>query len=273
MARRDAEGRGHSGSRGPHGARTPTGDPDAPATRRKAGGAAPVGIGPVTHLRLQALHRAPAERTRQAADPSQRRSSARMSPVARGPRVPGSVAESVSRVAPTADRVLPRRSVIVSSHLTASTDARRDSRDRRHGDLDRLPPRADRHAGGPRAAGSDSLSGHAACTPWNGENSRDQAQNVRVDSSVRPRGKLPAVVIGQALVPRTQLPPQHPILFDQVRQYLPLLAVQPARDGQEQHAESRDVDHGQERTALPSFWRFTTRSAETWDPFMKRRVK
>ena len=156
------------------------------------------------------------------ADPSQRRSSARMSPVARGPRVPGSVAESVSRVAPTADRVLPRRSVIVSSHLTASTDARRDSRDRRHGDLDRLPPRADRHAGGPRAAGSDSLSGHAACTPWNGENSRDRAQNVRVDSSVRPRGKLPAVVIGQALVPRTQLPPQHPILFDQVRQYLPL---------------------------------------------------
>ena len=72
---------------------------------------------------------------------------------------------------------------------------------------------------------------------------------------VRPRAQLPPVVIGQAQAPPTQLPPQHPILFDQVRQHLPLLAVQPARDGQEQHAESGDVDHGQELTALPSFWR------------------
>ena len=66
---------------------------------------------------------------------------------------------------------------------------------------------------------------------------------------VRPRAQLPPVVIGQAQAPPTQLPPQHPILFDQVRQYLPLLAVQPADNTQEQHAESRDVDHGQELTS------------------------
>lgn len=61
---------------------------------------------------------------------------------------------------------------------------------------------------------------------------------------MRARGKLPPVVIGEPQAPPTQLPPQHSILFDQVCQYLPLLAVQPTGDGQEQHAESRDVDHG-----------------------------
>ena len=83
---------------------------------------------------------------------------------------------------------------------------------------------------------------------------RDPTQHLPAQSK-RQRGKLPAVVIGQAQATPTQLPPQHPILFDQVREYLPLLTVEPARNVQEQHAESRDVDHGQELTALLSFWR------------------
>ena len=77
---------------------------------------------------------------------------ARVYPVASGPPVPGSVAESVSGVAPTADRVCARRSVVLSSHLTASTDARRGPGDRGHGHLARLPSRPDRHARRPRAA-------------------------------------------------------------------------------------------------------------------------
>jgi hypothetical protein len=56
-------------------------------------------------------------------------------PAARRLAVPGSVADSVSGVAPAAHRMYARRSVIMSSHLAASTDARRDPDDRRHGDL------------------------------------------------------------------------------------------------------------------------------------------
>ena len=46
------------------------------------------------------------------------------------------------------------------------------------------------------------------------------------------RGKLPPIVIGEPQTPPTQLPPQHSILFDQVRQHLPLLAVQTAGESQ-----------------------------------------
>jgi hypothetical protein len=71
---------------------------------------------------------------------------------------------------------------------------------------------------------------------------RDFAQHLPPEP-VRPRGKLPPVVIGEPRSPSTQLPPRHAILFDQVRQYLPLLPVEPAGDRQKQHAESRDVNH------------------------------
>ena len=61
---------------------------------------------------FSALRRAAAGRTRQAADPARRGSGARMYPVASDPPVPASVAESVSGVAPTADRMCARRSVV-----------------------------------------------------------------------------------------------------------------------------------------------------------------
>jgi hypothetical protein len=48
---------------------------------------------------------------------------ARVYPVASGPPVPASVAESVSRLAPTADRVCARRSVVLPSDVAASPDA------------------------------------------------------------------------------------------------------------------------------------------------------
>jgi len=48
--------------------------------------------------------------------------------------------------------------------------------------------------------------------------------------SIGPRGKFPPVVIGEPEAPPTDLLPQDPILFDQVRQYLPLSPVQPAGD-------------------------------------------
>ena len=44
---------GQSGGGEPHGAATPAGDPQAEAPRREARGAAPVGVGPVTSLRIR----------------------------------------------------------------------------------------------------------------------------------------------------------------------------------------------------------------------------
>jgi hypothetical protein len=90
--------------------------------------------------------------------------------------------------------------------------------------------------------------------------------------SIGPHGKLPSVVIGEPEAPPTQLLPQDPILFDQVRQHLSLTPVQPPGDREQQHLDGRDVDHVWELTArLESA--LPTRSAETWDTFMKRRVK
>ena len=63
------------------------------------------------------------------------------------------------------------------------------------------------------------------------------------------RGQRPPVVIGESETPPTQLPPQDPILLDQVRQHLALLLVQPAGDREQQHLEGRDVDHVRELTS------------------------
>ena len=124
MARRSAGGRGQSGGGGPHRTGTPARDPEAAVTGREAR-TAPVDAGPVTHLRVQPLRRASAGRARKAEDPARRGSGARVYPVASGPPVPASVAESVSGLAPAADRVCARRSVVLSSHVTASTDTLR----------------------------------------------------------------------------------------------------------------------------------------------------
>ena len=97
-------------------------DPEAPATRREARGAAPVGAGLVTHLGVQVLRSACAGRRRQAAAPPRCGSGARVYAVASGPPVPGCVAEPVSGLAPTAARLCARRSVVLSSHVAASTD-------------------------------------------------------------------------------------------------------------------------------------------------------
>ena len=54
-----------------------------------------------------------------------------------GSPVPAYVAESVSGVAPTAERMCARGSVVLSSHVTAPTDARRGPGHRGHGHLAR----------------------------------------------------------------------------------------------------------------------------------------
>ena len=132
---RGAAGRGQSGASESHRARAPAGDPEAAATRPEARRAPPVGARLVTNVRVQTLRRAPAGRTSQATNPSRRGSGTRAYPDASGPPVPADVAESVSGLAPTTDCVCARRSVVLPSDVTASTDALGGSGDRGHGHL------------------------------------------------------------------------------------------------------------------------------------------
>ena len=93
----------------PHGAGTPAGGPEASATAREARGTAPVGPGPVTHLRVQPLKGASAGTRSQATDPKRGGSGARVYAVPSGSSVLAFVAESVSGLAQAADCVRARR--------------------------------------------------------------------------------------------------------------------------------------------------------------------
>ena len=92
---------------------------------------------------------------------------------------------------------------------------------------------------------------------------RDLAQRLTAQP-VGSRGKFPPVVIGEPEAPPTQLPPQDPILLDQVRQHLALPPVQPAGDREQQHLEGRDVDHVPGAYITPDL-AWPTREAEAWD--------
>jgi hypothetical protein len=85
--------------------RAPAGDPETAAPRPEARDAPPVGACLVTHVWVQALRSTSAGRTSQGANPARRGSGARAYPEAIGPPVPAPVAESVSGLAPTPDRV------------------------------------------------------------------------------------------------------------------------------------------------------------------------
>jgi hypothetical protein len=87
-----------------------------------------------------------------------------------------------------------------------------------------------------------------------GDDRRDLAQRLPTQP-VGLRGESPPVVIGQPHAPPTQLPPQHPILFDEVRDNLPLATIQPGGEADEQELEGRDVNHERERTSQPQYRR------------------
>src|SRR6516164_3260881 len=139
---------GQSGRGGPDRAGTPTRGPHTATTRPETRGAAPARTGPGPRLWLHVVRRATARCSRQAADPACHRSGPRMHPVAGTPAAPQSIAQSVPRVATAAHRVCTRRSVALSAHVTASTDAIGDPGDRGHGDVARLPSRSHRHTRG-----------------------------------------------------------------------------------------------------------------------------
>src|SRR6266849_7497798 len=113
--------------------------------------------GPATNFPVSPHRRAPAGRTRQDQDPARRGSGPSVCAGAGPLAVPASVAESVPCLAPAAAGVCARRSVVLSPHITVSTDTPRGPGDAGYGHLARLSARPDRHARGPRPAARHGL--------------------------------------------------------------------------------------------------------------------
>jgi hypothetical protein len=60
---------------------------------------------------------------------------------------------------------------------------------------------------------------------------------------VRSRGQPAPIVIREPQAPSAKLTPRDPILFDQVRDGLPLPAIQPADQHNQHHPQGGWVDH------------------------------
>ena len=65
----------------------------------------------------------------------------------------------------------------------------------------------------------------------------------RTADSVRACGQPPAIVVRETQPLPTQLTSKQPIPFDQVRDHLPLPAIQPAGQHQQHNASGRRADH------------------------------
>jgi hypothetical protein len=83
---------------------------------------------------------------------------------------------------------------------------------------------------------------------------RDLTQGLPTQS-VRSYSESPPVVIGQPQPPPTNLPAEEAILIDQIGERLPLAAIEPAGDGEEQPAKDRHVDHEWKLISLTGFTR------------------
>jgi hypothetical protein len=82
-------------------------------------------------------------------------------------------------------------------------------------------------------------------------------------SSVCASRELVPVVVRQAQASSTQLTPQHPILFHQIRQGIALPTIQPAGKNEDDQLQGRPVEH---RRSLDHATRASgLRSVESWD--------
>ena len=103
------------------------------------------------------------------------------------------------------------------------------------------------------------------------DDGRDLTQDL--PSQPMPPNRQPASIVVSELEPlSTQLPSKDAILFHQIREGLPLLAIHPAGQDGEHHLDSRRVNHGgslyhEARSAAP------VRSTELWDPTGRNRYR
>ena len=76
-----------------------------------------------------------------------------------------------------------------------------------------------------------------------GRRDRGDLPQGRTAHPVRPRSQPSAIVVGETQSPGPKLAPQEPVLFNQVRDRLPLPAIQPAGQHAQHHLQRRGVDH------------------------------
>ena len=79
---------------------------------------------------------------------------------------------------------------------------------------------------------------------------------------VCPSRESAPVVVGQAQASSTQLTPQHPILFQQIREGIALPTIQPAGKNEDEQLKGRRVEH---RRSLDQAHASELQSAESWD--------
>ena len=71
----------------------------------------------------------------------------------------------------------------------------------------------------------------------------------RASDSVGSARQMTAIVVGEAQATVTELTPQEPVLFDQVRGCVPFAAIEPAGQYTDHHLQRRVVHH--ERELIP----------------------
>jgi hypothetical protein len=101
-----------------------------------------------------------------------------------------------------------------------------------------------------------------------GDYGSDRAQGSAAHA-VHPRGEPSAVVVGETQWTSKKLTPQKPVLFDQVRECLPLPAVQPAGQHTEHHLQRHGVDH---ERSLPTGPQDSDREMELRGYYLSRQV-
>ena len=76
-----------------------------------------------------------------------------------------------------------------------------------------------------------------------GRRDRDNIPQGRTAESVRSRRKSTAIVVREPQPTSTKLTPQESVFFDQVRDSVPLPAIQPTGQHHQHHLERGRVDH------------------------------
>ncbi len=89
--------------------------------------------------------------------------------------------------------------------------------------------------------------------------------------AVRPHGKPASIVIGQLQASASELPTQDTVLFNEIAEYVSLLAVQPPDEDGEQQLQRRGINHGGNLYHGPGFHAPSRPSIQPWDTTRLRR--
>ena len=74
----------------------------------------------------------------------------------------------------------------------------------------------------------------------------------RTAHAIRADGETTTLVVRKVQPSPTKLLSEYPVFFDEVREGVPLLMVQPASQRHQHHLQRREVDHAPELTSWPT---------------------